>query len=588
MDLPAKIGRLTQRLGFRIAALLTIALLPVGLIAMVQTRQVAEVAQDRAELTLLALTERAVTADRILTQRALGSARALATVMPALAGDEAACVQRLRDFVNDASTYSFAGFVPVDGLMRCSSTGEPFDFSDWPGRQDRIDNPRVIVSVNVEAPLSGTSVLIVSHPVFDGGDAFLGYVSLSVPTSVVQAEMAPIGGMDLVIFTREGELVGASLADEAEDVADVLPPEIVLTSLVSPDSQVFNASDAAGRSRTYAVVPFVEDRLFALGSFSEEGATVLAQQIALPAWVFPLLMWGVSLVVAYAAIHRLVIRHVRALSRRMREFTDRRVLPERGATDAPLELAHMEEAFDLMAEGIVREEAEAENALHRQRVLLKEVHHRVKNNLQLISSIINMQLRELTSPEAAFVLERVQDRVLGLAAVHRNLYQATDYQVMRADSLVDEITGQMMGIGAFSAAEVDLSTDLQEIYLYPDQAVPLCMFLTEALTNALKYIGRPAGGGRPWVRVALRSGEEGVVDLLVENSAGEARVSPIRDPSIGSGLGRRLLDAFARQLDGELEHDEGEERYLVTLRFRTEGFRDEAGEGEAAPDGVAA
>ena len=71
----------------------------------------------------------------------------------------------------------------------------------------------------------------------------------------------------------------------------------------------------------------------------------------------------------------------------------------------------MEVDFAQMTDRVLREEAEIENRLHEQKVLLREVHHRVKNNLQLISSIINMQMRQIDSPEGRLVLRRIQDRV---------------------------------------------------------------------------------------------------------------------------------------------------------------------------------
>ncbi|MGR3542281.1 MAG: sensor histidine kinase [Hasllibacter sp.] len=587
MGLVGQISRHSRRLGVRVAALLTIALLPLGLIAVVQTRQISEVAQQRAELTLLALTERSVTADRVLTQRALGSARALATVMPDLVGDNEACIARMRHFVADAGYYSLAAFVPVDGMMRCASNGATYDFSDWPGREERVANPQVSITLNLDAPLSGTSVLVVSHPSYDASGALIGFVSLSLPTSVVQSDVAPAAGMDLVIFASTGEVVSATGGDPEA----IVPADTPLRALVASEPRVFAAPAADGTTRTFAVVPFAEGRLFAMGSYADAASLAFAQpdEFAVPAWVFPLLMWLVSLLVAYAAIHRLAIQHVKALASRMADFADRRALPsERFSTDAPLEIAEMEDSFATMARQIVEDEAHAENALHQQQILLREVHHRVKNNLQLISSIISIQMRELGNGEASFVLQRVQDRVLGLAAIHRNLYQATDIQQLPADSVVKEIVRQMMRIGVVSTEGIDLRTDIQTLQLYPDQAVPLCMFLTEALTNALKYIGAPDDGGLPWVAVSLTTDENGEVELRIENSIGDDRVTALPDPTIGTGLGRRLLAAFANQIGGRLEHGDLAGSHFVSLRFRHQDLVEETSPANHPPADVAA
>ncbi|PRY92901.1 two-component sensor histidine kinase [Hasllibacter halocynthiae] len=569
-------ARFAQRIGVRLAVLLTIALLPIGVLSVLQTRQSAEIEQARAELTLLALTEQSVTADRVLTQRALGSARALATVVPTIAGDPEACRRRMAAFVEEGSIYSFAGFIPSSGVMTCSSSGREFDFSGWDDHELMLSNPEPMVIVNEEAPLSRTSVIVISYPSFDAAGTLLGYVSLSVPTVNVRPDIPVVAGMDIVIFTRSGAVVGAGGFEGGISVEDRLPASMVLSELVRDRPGVFTARDGLGERRAFAIVPFAEDRLFALASFPDRSAGILAGGYLLPSWLLPGLMWAASVLVSYFAIDWLVIRHLRGLNRRMREFADSRLLPKEGAVAGlPLEIAEMEDDFTTMTRQIVRDEAEVENALHQQRVLLKEVHHRVKNNLQLISSIINMQMRELSSPEARLVLRRVQDRVLGLAAIHRNLYQTTDVRRLEAGEVISEIVDHMADIGSEGEESPLIEKRIDPVDLYPDQAVPLCMFVTEAMTNALKYLGAPAGGGHPVISVSLETSGDGAVDLVIANTLGEGGVTPVEGRSRSSGLGRRLLAAFAAQLDARLEDGERDGRYGVRLSFRERAFVDE-------------
>lgn len=570
-------ARFAQRLGVRVVVLLSIALLPIGLIAMFQTRQMAEVARERAELTLLALTEQAVATDRMLTQRALGSARALATVAPTLVDDPDACRRRMAEFVSEGEIYSFAGFVPPDGMMTCSSNGRAFDFGVWDDHRTMVRDPEPLVIVNEDAPMSRTSVLVVAHPSFDREGRFVGYVSLSVPTVNVSPDIPVRADMDIAIFTRDGAVVGSGGTSGNAPLEDRLPGTLSADDLVRERPGVFSARDADGTPRTFAVVPFAEERLFALASFPDRSRGYLAGGYLLPAWLFPGLMWAVSLLVAYATIDRLVIRPLRDLNRRMREFADSRILPPGGApSGAPLEIAEMEDDFATMTAQIVRDEAEVENALHRQKVLLKEVHHRVKNNLQLISSIINMQMRELSSPEARFVLRRVQDRVLGLAAVHRNLYQTTDVRRLQAGTVIAEIVDHMVDMGTGDDEGPRVEKRIDPLSLYPDQAVPLCMFVTEALTNALKYLGPPPEGGRPSVSVSLAATGDGAVTLRIENTVGNVVPALAGGATVPvGGLGRRLLAAFAAQLEAQLEHGEEGGLYRVTLRFREDEFHDE-------------
>ena len=121
---------------------------------------------------------------------------------------------------------------------------------------------------------------------------------------------------------------------------------------------------------------------------------------------------------------------------------------------------------------------------------------------------------------------------------------------------------------------IDIRKDLAEITLYPDQAVPLALLTTEAFTNALKYIGRPAQGD-PWVRIALSQPEPGLAIFSVENTLGtEIFGEEERDAQAAStGLGSQLIQAFVVQLEGELLTAEVEgEFYRLAVSFPVQAF----------------
>ena len=575
MSVLGRLRRAHRSLGVRLSALLTVALLPLGLIAVVQTAQVNAVARDREDLVFLALTEQAASRERRAIERAIGVVQGLSVLVPALAENEATCDAEMREVAGGQFPYTFAGYIAASGIMTCSSVAESLDFSDRDDFRAFLEAPRTTVVASPRGVASREPVIIISEPVRDGAD-LAGLVAVSIRQEVQPSGMLADGTVDVLTFNDAGEVLKSSTVATGEDATPDLPRGVSLADLVSRPADVFEGRDGRGRERVFAVVPIVPGVVYTLGSWDRAASLGPAGWGALPVWLFPLLMWAMSLAVAYFAVHRLVIRHVRLLVLRMRDFARDRSVAAAPGIDAPAELQEIEAGLTELTEQVLRDEAEAENRIHEQKVLMKEIHHRVKNNLQLISSIINMQMRQLDEPEARLVLGRVRDRVLGLATIHRNLYEASDVTGVAADAAIRDIVAQLTRTaGADQAGNVSLVLD--PVLLYPDQAVPLSLFVTEAVTNALKH----GAGGTGAVSVRLTT-EGGSALLVVENALSHgAAVQEDR-----RGLGNRLIKAFATQLDGRVEIERTDRRYAVTLEFPVEAFADPAASGEGGAEDV--
>ena len=167
-------------LRVRLTLMLSIAALPIGLIAVFQTSQLAETADLNAELALLALSDQAVQSERLLIQRAIGAAEMLGGVVPLLEQNPELCKPYLSDVLAKDTDFSFVGILPLDGVVTCSSTDQVLDFSGYETWPDFVQNPRPSVVMNPVAPGSQTAVIVVSMP-FDTDGQFAGYVSVSIP-----------------------------------------------------------------------------------------------------------------------------------------------------------------------------------------------------------------------------------------------------------------------------------------------------------------------------------------------------------------------------------------------------------------------
>ena len=551
-------------LGIRVAALLSIALLPIGLIAVVQTAQVESVAREREELTYLTLTQRAAARGGRAIERAIGIAAAMARAVPAFRDDPDLCTRTFRPLTEAPFDYVFAGFVDMEGQVECSSAGRRADLSEARGFLEFKSDMRRTVIANPNGGVSGQSVVVVLEPVTDPGGQVLGFVSVSMPHSDLMVPDVPDDlphPLDLVTFNMAGDVL---TGPDERDVS--LPADVALPALVGGGARVFEALDGDGRQRVYALVPVLPDIVYALGSWDRAS---LNYGLGLPVWLFPILMWAISLAVALFAVHWLVIRHLRRIIRAMRNFADRRTMPPL-ADSMPSEIEAIEVGLLRLAERVVGDEAAAEHRLHEQRVMMKEIHHRVKNNLQLICSLINMQMRQIHSREGRFVLGRVRDRVMSLATIHRNLYESHEVAGIAADEVVREIVDQITASSG-QRDRVAVKMDLHAIRLYPDQAVPLSLFIAEVVTNALKYHGGGHHEAPAEVRVLMHR-DGGDVCLWIENDT-DPTASPLRGGD-GAGLGRNLITAFAHQLGGTVRVVQEDGLYRVALLFPLTAFEE--------------
>ncbi len=475
----------------------------------------------------------------------------------------------MRGLVQRTVNFVYAGFTRLDGVTECSSVRGVNDLSRETSFQQFSESPGTLVTTSYDGPVTGKQVVVVIQPLYRGVE-LLGFIAVSMSHDLLRSTHVSGLGTDdarILTFNNQGEVISSDREGNG-DIAQVLPRGKSLPSLLSRSETTFRDISNSGERRVFSVVPVVPGLVYALGSWnrSESGITGIdiTRRTAL---ILPLILWAASLAVAYFAVYRLVLRHIRELRGQMRRFAiGDRSAPPPVLADAPAEIEDMSQTFHNMARILIRDEEAMEAAVNEKTVLLKEVHHRVKNNLQLIASIINMQIRVIDHDDAKRVLRSVQDRVASLATIYRNLYQAEHLDSVQADRLIRDIINQMTNASVGPGAGLRIDTRLEPLELMPDQAVPLSLLATEAFTNALKYSGVSDPDVEPWVRVSLRMDGPRHAVLEVENSIGGSSLAE------GTGLGSQLIEAFATQLEGEAELETGDGRFLLRLRFRVENL----------------
>jgi two-component system, sensor histidine kinase PdtaS len=568
--------RFTQRLTSRFAIVLALALLPLGIISLLQTRDLQAEVQGRAEAALLGATLRAAAGEIGEIRFAQGLVAALASD-PDIVTNSADCAATMRRAAAQIPTATLVAFVPKSGLMTCSSNGRTYDFSESPLFEAVIGTQQPGFVVNRRGPVSGTSVLGVSHPVLGPFGDYLGIVSVSLPHDEIdKANAAPAPVTDDMpnpllfwTFDRDGEVLTASSG--LDRVGPQLPKTRRLVEFVGQPAQIVLDTSRAGLQRTYAVTPLVDGELYLMSSWDERRTSDL-ESIGLSRYMPPIIMWVVGMLVAGWTSERLVARHIRVLTRSFKRFAGGdRSLQRLDLSKAPTELREAGDAFVRMTDTIMMGEAHLEDTIHQKEVLLREVHHRVKNNLQLIASIMNIQMRKAIAPEAKVLLRGLQDRVMSLATIHRGLYQTSGLADVRADELFHDIVRQIVNMAGGADRKIDLVVEIDDLHLTPDQAVPLSLFLTEAVTNAMKYAGaRPGSPVQIGVRLKREGGKAAVMEVtnsLAGQIADDADARKVELNSQSTGLGEQLLSAFSQQIGATLERHIDDHMFRLSVRF---------------------
>lgn len=567
--MPSRILPALRSLPAKLIGVLTLALLPLGLISLYQTLEILEDTRAQARASLMARTVAAATSERELIQEALGAAQGLSAAV--LISDPAVCSDVMAEFVESHPQFIFAGFIDREGWLGCQSAGQPQDLSDSPVVEQVFADGEPAVEVIAVGRITGRSVVVISHPVFRDG-ALAGAVNISIPHRVATGFLPRTDGentMHLVTISKSGSIIAAS--GNSVDTDRMLPGGMTTQEIFARRGDTFRARTPAGEERVFAVSQMIPGSVALVGSLPtgfafDKGAIARAWSPL----VFPVLMWVVGVFVAYFGLQRLVIRHITALRRAMRQYALGKLKGGRlELSSPPEELRDTERAFNQMVLLLARADARQEQDLRDKEVLLREVHHRVKNNLQLIASIMNMQARKAKTPEARRMLAGLQRRVRGLATLHRALYSTPEYTTVNGADLMEALIDDIISLS--SEPELRITRKLDPVQLYPDQAVPLSMILSEALTNAVKYVGVD-GSGQARIVISLEVTESDCVRLRVANTVG-ARLEGRGGPEMeGDGLGSRLMAAFMSQLEGITEAREEAGWYVRDIRFRRRDF----------------
>ena len=213
--------------------------------------------------------------------------------------------------------------------------------------------------------------------------------------------------------------------------------------------------------------------------------------------------------------------------------------------------------------------ASLERTLKDREFLLKEIHHRVKNNLNLVVSLLSLQDRSTEQGGLHEALDEAITRIHAIAQLHEFLYRGEDLGAVPLVSYLQALVGYLGDIGGAAERSVTLTiSGAEDLLLETKRAVPCGLLVTELVTNALKY-AFPRGGdlpASPEVRVTVERRNEGLLALEVRDN-GRGGNEPSSGTASASSLGTLLVNALTQQLEGTLTRERTGEGYVVALTF---------------------
>lgn len=262
------------------------------------------------------------------------------------------------------------------------------------------------------------------------------------------------------------------------------------------------------------------------------------------------LLLGAGLVGVTLAANIVLVWPLRRLTYSVQKWQIEGVFDTRITRSMPLELQRLGQAFTRATRRLSRHEARLKKAMAHQELLMREIHHRVKNNLQIVASLLNLQASRISNPDVRAEFALARDRVRALATLHRTLYAEDRLDSLNMASFLKELCDQTLHIaGEESAARITLDVVADDFSMNPDQAVPLALIVTEIVTNSIKYAFPDGRHGTIAVRLTLQGPN-------VMLSVSDDGIGCLIDPASAAdqhGIGLKLIRGFARQLNAEFE-----------------------------------
>jgi two-component sensor histidine kinase len=476
------------------------------------------------------------------------------------------CYTALKRAIDPYPAYAVAALLDLGGAPICRSNGNqnPGQASNRRWFKKVMETGKPALSTFSFAPIVNEPVITYGSPIFDKEGELKAVLALAIRLRWLVANgeepgLPPDSSVDLL--DKDGQsLLTADTSGHSADAS--LPDPEHIEQIVSGGSRSFDAVDGNGTLRNYAVHAIGNNDLYVLfGQPTRRLVAPLQRDFAVQIAILSLFMIG-GVLAAIVGSRVLVTRWISRLTQEAQLIASGETLMPQSFAGAPTEIRQLSDTLYTMAARIKTRESELNESVAQKQMMLREIHHRVKNNLQTVTSLLNLYARIPRGEAIRQAFADVQTRINALALVHRHLYESQSLREIDMSVFMTGLCRLIQDGSGVPARRVRLHVSIPQVKLSGDRAVPLALLTTEILTNAFKYAFPNQRVGNIDVRMTLDS-ERNVSLTIADDGVGtnsDDETEPV------AGMGRNLIAAFTRQLSGQLTTS-GPPGTTVTLVF---------------------
>lgn len=525
----------------RLIIVVVVALLPIGTLSVMQALSALE-------------NSRTLIGNRLITSALATAGQERDTLVIAkhtlMTLGETETVRSMGAFCGEALNAGMRGNAPFNNFARSDANGNvlcsvlPFEAPLSFAKDDWWQRGIAQKGFTISAPTLGTitkrRILIGMFPVTKPDGSNDGAITVAINMKWLQTSLNKVA--------KEPDVTIAMVDSKQHTILINGHSKLPTFDPEAANGHIEEAIDADGVTWMYSAASLHDKSLYLVYAVPKHVVMATALTQARVNLLLPIITIFLASIALWAGTNSLVIRWLDALRALASQFATGNYTgdPEKCAK-APRELRALSDDLHTMARAIEARDDDLHAALTAKTLLTLDIHHRVKNNLQIVSSLLTLQSRRISDPAAKSALDQTRARIGALAQIHRLLYEeSNDAEHGEVDIalLLNQLTIQLRALHRHQP-NIDLICTVESHLVPVDTAVPISLFAVEAITNVYRHAF--AAGESGSARVAYEVVDQQACLRVTDNGIGYG----IGDHS--ASMGTQLMTAFAQQLGGTLD-----------------------------------